>query len=57
MGESECVASLKVLIQHTAIMMTDAVQIATSIDRSEQQEKFDHLFPTRTNANATVDEQ
>ena len=37
--------------------MTDAVQIATPIDRSEQQEKFDHLFPTRTNANATVDEQ
>jgi len=30
---------------------------ATPIDRSEQQEKFDHLFPTRTNANATVDEQ
>jgi len=37
--------------------MTDAVQIAILVDPSEQQEKFDSLLHTRTNANATVNEQ
>jgi len=60
MGESECVASLKVLIKQRLpyrIKMTDAVRIATLVDPSEQQEKFDSFFHTHTNANATVNEQ
>jgi len=45
MGES--VTSLEVLIQQHLpyhIMRTDAVQIATLVDPSEQQEKYDSLF-------------
>jgi len=49
MGESESVASLKVLIQQRLpyhIMMTDAVRIATLVDPYEQQKKYDSLFFT-----------
>jgi len=59
MGESECVALLKVLIQQRLpyrIKMTDAVRIATLVVPSEQQEKFDSFLHKRTNANATVNE-
>ena len=44
MGESECVASQKVIIQQRLpyrIEMTDAVWTATLADPSEQQKKFD----------------
>jgi len=57
MGESESVASLEVLIQQRLpyhIMMTDAVRIATLVDPSEQQKKYDSLFHAQANANTTV---